>query len=341
MDQSDDASGSHHKLRVGIACNIKTEHASDAQAEFDEPETIAGIRQALLSGGFDSFTLEATTGFPEKLETEKPDIVFNIAEGVSGRSREAQVPAILDYYGIPYVGSDAAALAIALDKALTKRIVRDAGISTPPFALIRKEEVQVPEDLIYPVLVKPNAEGSSKGISDISVAADKAALQNLVARDMQSYQEDLLAESYIDGREFTVGLLGNGADVHVFEPMEVIYRKLRGAYRIYSYEVKRNYRDYISYACPPNIPEELNREMKQAAAEVFQVLGCRDFARMDFRLSKENKLYFIEANPLPGLAPGYSDYPMLAGFNGVSYNEIVCDVLRQALLRCGMKADIL
>jgi len=325
-------------LRVGIACNIKIDRTSDMQAEFDEPETVEAISSALRRGGFTPLVLEATTDFPEKLKAQQPDIVFNIAEGVSGRSREAQIPAILDYYGVPYVGSDAAALAVALDKAMTKRLAESVGVKTPPFFVVGPGNADLPEQVVYPVLLKPNAEGSSKGISDISVAEDAAQLRSRIDRDLAVYREELLAETYIDGREFTVGLLGNGSSLRVFEPMEIIYRKLRGSYRIYSFEVKRNYRDYIAYQCPPDLPAELNQRMKQAAADVFRLLGCRDFARMDFRLSPDGELYFIEANPLPGLAPGYSDYPMLAGFNGMAYDDLVCGVLQQALRRCGMRA---
>lgn len=326
------------KLRVGVACNIKTDRSSDSQAEFDEPETVEAICGAIRDGGFEAFVMDAGRDFPSGVRSGRPDIVFNIAEGSTGRSREAQIPAILDYYGVPYVGSDAAALAVALDKELTKRLAGSIGVGTPPFFLIRNGmEARAPEGVRFPILVKPNAEGSSKGVSDVSVAADQGELAAIAARDGALYG-DLLAESYIDGREFTVGILGNGAAAAAFEPMEIEYRALRGKYKVYSYEVKKNYRDYIGYECPAKLPAELNERMKEEALGIFRLLGCRDFARMDFRLSEDGELYFIEANPLPGLAPGYSDYPMLAGFNGVGYGELVRAVLGAALSRCGMEA---
>ena len=345
-------------LRVAIACNIRTDRSCDDEAEFDEPETVEAISAALKAGGFDTIILEATSGFPQKLEAASPDIVFNIAEGRSGRSREAQIPAILEYYGVPYTGSDAAALSVTLDKALTKRIVRSCGVETPPFRVIAKGEPVLTGDstgtggfdaagnspgeltdvIPFPVLVKPNAEGSSKGIPDDCVAENMPRLRALVDRIASNYKGDLLAEQYIDGREFTVGIIGNGPGVRVFEPMEIIYREMRGRYKVYSYEVKTNYRDYISYKCPPDLPPELVTRMKRNAGAIYQILGCMDFARIDFRLSNEGRVFFIEANLLPGFAPDYSDFPMLAGYNGMEYNALIREILDCALKRYGIKA---
>jgi D-alanine-D-alanine ligase len=335
MGTADAPSGGFGGLRVALACNLKTERATDSQAEFDEPETIEAILRALRSGGCEPFVLDASDDFPRRLRQTAPDIVFNIAEGVSGRGREAQIPAILDYYGVPYTGSDAAALSVALDKALTKRIAAGAGIATPEFRLIEPGSADF-GGMVFPVLLKPNAEGSSKGISDVCVAESPARLKELAAA-AQPGEGGLIAERYIDGREFTVGLLGNGGQLRVFEPMEIIYRKLRGGYRVYSYEVKRSYRDYISYKCPPELPDEALRRLKDDAAAIYRLLGCRDFARVDFRMSAEGKIYFIEINPLPGLAPGYSDYPMLAEFCGTDYDSLVCGVLGSALRRCAVR----
>jgi D-alanine-D-alanine ligase len=325
-------------LRVAIACNIKTDRASDAEAEFDEPETIEAISAALRQGGFETVVLEATAGFPQKLEAAKPDIVFNIAEGRTGRNREAQIPAILEYYDVPYTGSDAAALSVSLDKAMAKRLAQSRGIQTPRFRIITIESSEMTCDLPFPVIIKPNAEGSSKGIPDDCVAEDVSGLHRLVGQMRSNYDGDLMAEQYVDGREFTVGIIGNGPDIRIFEPMEVVYRKLRGAYKVYSYEVKKNYRDYISYKCPPDLSEELIASMKRDAEIVYKTLGCLDFARVDFRLSKDEDVFFLEANPLPGLAPGYSDFPMLANFNGIEYERLICEMLGCALKRYGMCA---
>lgn len=323
-------------LKVGIACNIKRERGTDAEAEFDEPETVTAISNALKTRGHQTVVIEATEHFPQKIEGEKPDIVFNIAEGKIGRNREAHVPAILEYYNVPYTGSDAATLSLALDKALTKQIVHNKGVQTPPYYVIKKGTLSLPAHIPYPVLVKPNAEGSSKGVTDNCVAENAASLKTLIARQMEVYKQDLLAEQYIDGREFTVGVIGNGENLHVFEPMEIVYKKLRGSYKVYSYEMKKNYREYISYECPPKLPARLIKKIKKDAEIVYTALGCFDFARMDFRLSHRGELFFLEINPLPGLAPEYSDFPMLANFNGTNYNDLVNQVLESALSRHGM-----
>ena len=325
-------------LRVAIACNIKSGCADADEAEFDEPETVEAISAALRAYGCETVILEVTAGFPQKLEAASPDIVFNIAEGRTGRSREAQIPAILEYYEVPYTGSDPSALLFSLDKAMTKRLVRSHGIETPAFQIISKEAPDLP-DFPFPVLVKPNAEGSSKCIPDDCVAEDRPHFLALVDRMAQSCAGDLLAEQYIDGREFTVGVIGNGRDIRVFEPMEIIYDKLRGLYKVYSYEVKKNFRDYISYKCPPDLPEELIAQIKSNAEVVYKALGCLDFARIDFRLLQDRHIFFIEANLLPGLAPGFSDFPMLAGYNGIDYDSLIREVLHCALKRYGMKAE--
>jgi len=326
------------RLRVGIACNIRTDNSSDLQAEFDEPETIAAICDALNAGGFEPVVLEASDGFPQKLETEKPDIVFNIAEGKVGRAREAHIPAILEYFGVPYTGSDAVALAVSLDKALTKRVVQSLGIETPVFVVIKKGSIELPDDLLYPVIIKPNAEGSGKGISDACVAANPEELGELAGKITEDYGQDIIVEQYIDGREFTVGILGNRQGCRIFEPMEVIFKEQRGLYKVYNYEVKKNFRDYVIYRCPPELPSHLKARMVRDAEAVYEALGCRDFARIDFRLSGDGIVYFIEVNPLPGLAPGYSDFPMLGEFNNISYNDLICDMLHCALKRYGMEA---
>ena len=325
------------QIRVAIACNIKTRRTTDSEAEFDEPETVAAIASALVFGGYDVSQIEATTEFLRKLEAVSPDIVFNIAEGQLGRNREAQVPAFLDYVGVPYTGSDSLTLALTLNKAMSKRLAQSYGVKTPAFRLLTPAEAHsVFSDgpgLDFPVLVKPNAEGSSKGISDDCVAMDIDYLRTLIERLLNSYKGDILLEEYIDGREFTVGILGNGENLHIFEPMEIIYRKLRGSYKVYSYEVKQNYRDYISYECPPKLAPELVFELKQSAETIYQAFSCLDYARIDFRLADDGQIYFIEANPIPGLAPDYSDFPMLAAFNGIEYDELICKMLECALER--------
>jgi D-alanine-D-alanine ligase len=195
-------------------------------------------------------------------------------------------------------------------------------------------------DLRYPVIVKPNAEGSSKGVRDACVAGDAESLRALLQKDLSVYGEPMLCEEYIAGREFTVGILGNGAEARAFPPMEIVFRRGTGLpYDVYSFDVKQNYKQFIDYRCPAPLTPDQTAEMENAALAVFRLLGCRDFTRVDFRMDAEENIYFIEMNPLPGLAPGYSDYPMLAEFCGVPYDALVLSVLRTALKRLGMEVS--
>ncbi len=330
---------------VGIVYNLKgntrgATAAVDEEAEYDSIGTVEAISSALERGGYRTVLLEAGRDLPDALAAGGIDIAFNIAEGHGGRGREAQIPAILNLYDVPFTGSDETTLCIALDKALTKRLVSQEGVLCPASAVIGGEDLSAAAGLRYPVIVKPNAEGSSKGISEVSIVESPAELAELVQRNIALYRQNMLAEEYIEGREFTVGLLGNGRSLHVFPPMEILYKQpTQGAYHVYSYGVKQDYGRYVEYRCPPELaPDQLAR-MESAARTVFEALSCRDFARADFRMDRDGNIYFIEINPLPGLAPGYSDFPILAEFSGVGYDSLVQGVLEAALSRLGMEAQ--
>lgn len=327
-------------LRVGIAYNLKKglpPEAGDMEAEYDSFGTIGAIRNVFESAGIHTELLEADSDFAQKVKSTNVDLVFNLAEGTHGRGREAQVPAILSFLGIPFSGSDETTLAVSLDKALTKRCLSTYGVRTPACLLMTSPEIPSDFPLRFPLIVKPNAEGSSKGISDLAVADDRAQLQKILTKNFRLYHEPMLVEEYIAGREFTVGVLGNGGAKTVFEPMEISARSAGGKHLIYSYQVKKDYQKYISYRCPPDISPAQSAEIKQTAARIYEALECRDFSRIDFRLSEDGTLYFIEINPLPGLAPGDSDYPMLAAFCGVDYRTLVLGVLNSALARYGFR----
>lgn len=322
---------------IGIVYNLKKGirfNSDDDEAEYDSIDTIYAIKAALETKGHHIILLEADKALPEKLKSTHIDIAFNIAEGFGGRCREAQIPAMLNFYGIGYTGSDETTLCLALDKALTKRLLASYKIRTPRYALLSPDSLIKAYRLKYPLIVKPNAEGSSKGITDASIVRSDTELHKLTSRNFEIYNEAMLAEEYIEGREFTVGIIGNGAEINVFAPMEIIYRKhTQEDFHVYSYNVKQNYKEYIDYQCPARLSARQEAEMVDISRKIYGILGCRDFARIDYRMSADNKIYFIEINPLPGLAPGYSDYPMLAGFNGVGYTELINKILDTALTR--------
>lgn len=354
------------QLKVDIVYNIKRGFRAgppDSEAEFDDLETILAIKKALETSGRRVGLIEADENFPSLIAQSSPDIVFNIAEGANGRGREAQVPAILNFLNIPFVGSDETAMCVAMDKALAKSILAARGISTPKFTVIGSEsDYDNPAPPPFPAIVKPVAEGSGKGITNASIVSSSEELAKVSGELVSRYSQAALVEEFISGREFTVGLLGNGSNTRVFTPMEVIFRenayKTRDnafssrvtaysafdnahytgndAYNIYSYDIKRNFKQYIDYACPPEVEDAVIEDLEKTALKIYRILQCRDFARIDFRMSREGRLYFIEINPIPGLAPGYSDYPMLAAYCGVDYEELICSILNSALARYGL-----
>lgn len=331
-------------LVAGLAYNLKkgiVSSAEDIEAEYDSYDTIEAIKEAFTAAGIKVELLEADANFIDRLKSTKVDIVFNIAEGISGRGREAQVPAILSFLGIPFSGSDETTLCLALDKALTKRYLSTYNIRTPAYQLVKTPDFKLDSALKFPLIIKPDSEGSSKGISDLAIVDNEEQLYGIISKNFSLYGQPMLVEEYVKGREFTVGILGNGNDMRVFEPMEICYLHKERENTIYSYNVKKNYKKYVEYRCPPLLDENTTRRMKEIAAEVYTALDCRDFSRVDFRLSEDGEIHFIEINPLPGLAPGYSDYPMLAEFCGMDYRTLVLSVLNSALKRYGMNEVVL
>ena len=339
--QGSDVPWDQGALAVGVVYNLQKGLKTtipDAEAEYDSLETVYALKSALEAGGHRVVLLEVDEALPEKLRQERIDIAFNIAEGLEGRGREAQIPAMLSFWGIPFTGSDETTLCLALDKALTKQLLISYGIRTPKYALLSEENPWPAIDLCYPGIVKPNAEGSSKGIANNNIVTSAQDLYDLAHRCIGLYQGAILAEEYIAGREFTVGLLGNGSKVRVFPPMEIIYKKsTQDHFHVYSYNVKKNYKEYITYQCPAALSVKQTNEMTEIAKKVYTSLGCRDLARIDFRMSAGGEVYFIEVNPLPGLAPAYSDYPMLAEFCGIGYTELINRILLAASQRLKIK----
>jgi len=327
-------------LVVGISYNLKkgiSSNVEDAEAEYDSYDTIEAISNVFKAHGAKVVALEADSNFVEKVKDAQVDIVFNIAEGTYGRGRESHIPAILDFLKIPFSGSDETTLCLSLDKALTKRYLSTFQIDTPAYCVVNSSDYKTDFNLKFPLIVKPNCEGSGKGITDLAVVDNEKQLNFLVESDLKNYEELVLVEEYIEGREFTVGILGNGPEMHVFEPMEICYLGSNSKNRIYSYNVKRNYKKYVEYKCPSSLDRKTAERMKNIAAKIYTALDCKDFSRIDFRLSEDGVIYFIEINPLPGLAPGYSDYPMLAEFCGMDYQTLILNILNSAIKRYGIR----
>ena len=322
-------------LRVGFTFNVKrvvpvAEGGDDTEAEYDSPKTLQAIREAIASYGHEVVDLEATSELPQRLATTPVDLVFNIAEGFKGRNREAQVPATLELLDIPYTGSDPAALSIALDKALAKKMVRQHGILTPDFVLMQSGKERLPREMRFPVIVKPVAEGSSKGVFGKSVVDNEPELRELARELAARYRQPALVESYIGGREFTVGMLGERRP-KVLPIMEVVFTG-NDPTPVYDFQSKLDWNQRVRYDAPAKLEPGQQREIERAARGVFAALGCRDVSRVDFRMDAEGRVYFLECNPLPGLTPGWSDLVMIAQAGGLDYRGLIGEILA-----CGIR----
>jgi D-alanine-D-alanine ligase len=326
------------RLKVGFAFNVKRIHPDlagdqDDEAEYDAPETLQAIREAIASHGHEVIDLEATSDLPLVLASTPVDVVFNIAEGFRGRSRESQVPALLELLDIPYTGSDPAALSVSLDKALAKRMVRTHGVPTPDYVVMSTGKERLPREMQrFPLIVKPVAEGTSKGVTAKSVVHDESELREVARELVSKYRQPALVEQYIAGREFTVGLIGERRP-RVLPAMEIVFLDEADPTPVYSFDMKQEWSKRIRYEVPARLSARESERLERAARECFSALGCRDVARVDFRMDAQGRVFFIESNPLPGLAPGWSDLVLIAQAAGISYRDLIGEILSFAIRR--------
>lgn len=314
----------------------------DTYAEWDTEETIQAVKAA-LEERHTVTPIEANEEAYQKLLAVQPEIVFNIAEGLRGPSREAQIPALLELLGIPYTGSDPLTLGICLDKSRAKEILSYYTIPTAPFVVVSSLAEFDTARALLPAVVKPLYEGSSKGILNTSVVRTQADLRREVKRVLTDYQEPALVEKFLSGREFTVALLGNSSSLQVFPIVELRLDKLpHGVNPIYSYEAKWVW-DQLEhpidmYDCPAQIDQRLEARIKEVAVNAFQALRCRDWCRIDLRLDNTGEPNILELNPLPGILPNPDDhscFPMAAQNAGLDYTRMLNAVLDAAVARYG------
>ena len=280
----------------------------------------------------------------ERLRDGRPDIVFNMSEGMHGVSREAQIPAMLDFLQIPYTGSDPLTLAICLDKARTKEILAQNQIPTPRFTTIENIQQLSNIHLTFPCIVKPLHEGSSKGIFNASVVRDRKELERQVEVVLTQYHQPALVEEFLDGREFTVAMLGNGNTTTVLPIVEIKFDSLpKNANRIYSYEAKwiwdTSDLPLDIFECPANISASLRQQIETICAQTFNVLRCRDWCRIDVRLDVKGQPHILELNPLPGILPKPEDnscFPKAARAAGINYQRLIQSVIAIAAKRYGL-----
>jgi D-alanine-D-alanine ligase len=328
------------KLKVGITYNLKKDFSQrenqpiDLLEEFDSEETIDAIREVLESDGHEVIKLGGDRGLIDRIRKGPIDIVFNIAEGLGGRNREAHIPALLEFLNIPYTGSDPLTLSLTLDKAMAKRMVMSQNIPTPRFKKIEKINDLNGLDLHYPLFIKLCYEGSSKGVRLDSKILNPRSLEEKTRSLLETYGSPLLVEEFVKGPEFTVGILGN-EDPFVLGVMQIEIKGNPPEESIYSLEIKREWEEKVRYHCPPSIDQNLLKKIEEVALRSYRALECRDVSRVDIRVGEDRTPYFLEINPLPGLSPVYGDLVIMARSMGWDYARLVKAIFHQALKRYG------
>ncbi len=320
---------------VGITYDLKDDYLSEGfskeeAAEFDRLHTIEAIDNALQQMGLKTQRIGNVKKLAAMLVAgHRWDFVFNICEGMYGIGREAQVPALLDAYNIPYVFSNVLVLSLTLHKGFTKQIIRDANIPTAPFFVVNNPDEIDLVNLPYPLFAKPVAEGTGKGIDTKSKIHDKSQLIDTCLFLLQKFKQPVLVETYLPGREFTVGIAGNGAEAKSVGIMEIHFKSPETE-QIYSFNSKDDWRNLLEYAVPePSVVEICEK----VALDAWRVLGCADGGRVDLRMDANNIPNFIEVNPLAGIDPIESDLPMLARMQGIQYQQLMEMIVHAAIKR--------
>lgn len=329
---------------MAFCCNTRVAD-DEFNVEFEPEETIDHVRNAIERAGWSFLLIEADEDCYENLRHQRPDIVFNRAEGVRGESRESHVPAFCEILGIPYVGSGVMANAIGLDKPATKIIVEHHGLKTAPFQVFATPDEPMRRGLGYPLILKPSHEGSSIGINWDNVVYGDDAFREKLREMLRTYRQPILVERFIDGREFSVGLVGNylgEEEPTVLPVLEVDFSGFPPALgRVLGQKAKSVFDDSSNYKCPARIDEALRRRLEMHAKASFRALNCLDWARMDYRLDVDGELYFLEVNMLPGIdydvvRDELSFYPMMWVAAGKTYDDMVREVIQAALRRYGI-----
>ncbi|MGC2341699.1 MAG: ATP-grasp domain-containing protein [Methyloceanibacter sp.] len=329
-------------MRIALVYDLRDDYrtlgfSEEEVAEFDNIDTIDQLDGALQALGCEIIRVGRGQVLAARLAAgERFDLVFSIAEGVKGRSREAQVPALCELFDQPYLLSDPLTSAVCHDKAVAKRLVRDAGVQMPAFMVATSDASELVGWSEFPAFVKPIAEGTGKGCESASVVHKREELAAAAAKLLKRYRQPVLVETYLPGREFTVGIVGNGKDATVLGVCEILLKEDAEA-NIYSMHNKELCEELVVYQRADDAEARLAGERALAA---YHALECRDAARIDFRSNAAAEPFFLEANPLAGLHPHHSDLPILAAQNGVPYIELIGMILDAGLARYGLARSI-
>ncbi len=328
-------------MRIGLTYDLRTEYfalgfSEEETAEFDRPETVEAIELALQALGHQTDRIGHVRALVTRLAAgDCWDLVFNIAEGMYGIGREAQVPALLDAYRIPYTFSDPLVLALSLHKGMTKRVVRAAGIPTPDFVVVHDVQELETVDLPFPMFAKPVAEGTGKGINAASKICDRDSLLTVGRSLLERFRQPVLIERFLPGREVTVGIWGTGAKAEVIGTMEILLKPTAEP-EVYSYVNKEQCDDRVEYRYPSPSEDGEVRRAEEIALAAWQALGCRDAGRIDIRSDENGQPQFLEVNPLAGLHPQHSDLPLICTARGISFQRLIERIIQSASERMAL-----
>ena len=325
-------------MKIGFTFDLRADYRAQGYddfqtAEFDRPETIDAIERVLTQLGHEVERIGSCKSLVTHLARgNRWDLVFNICEGMFGFAREAQVPAILEAYEIPYTFADALCMSICLHKALTKSVLTAAGLPTPKSHLIETVSQISEVNLKLPLFAKPVAQGTSKGVDSASRIGSFAELDTTCRGLLAQFHEPVLIEEYLPGREFTVGILGTGNKAYAVGTLEICMRD--GAdQEIYSYRNKEECESLVEYRLVRSADEAVVAKSETLALQAWRLLGGRDAGRVDLRCNAAGEPEIIEVNPLAGLHPTHSDLPMLATAVGLAYVDLIQQIIDSALAR--------
>lgn len=328
-------------MKIGLTYDLRDHYlkmgfSDEETAEFDRESTIDAIESAIKANGYDVERIGNIKDLVKALSNNKTwDIVFNICEGLYGRySREAQVPALLEAYNIPYTFSDPLVMSISLKKDMAKKIVRSAGFKTPDFFVIKNiDDITKVKNIEYPLFIKPIAEGTSKGVNDKSKVNSYDELYTNSLYLLKKYKQPIIVETFCPGREFTAGIIGTGDECQYIGALEVILKQ--GAEKnAYTYQNKEKCEELIEYSLVTD--DEINSKLSKLSTSIWKLLECRDAGRIDFMLDRDNELSFLEVNPLSGLHPTHSDLPILWTKIGKNYNDLIGFIINSVKKRIGL-----
>ncbi len=332
------------KMRVALVLNTRNDE-SEFEVEYDPPTTIELIKHGIEAAGHEYIFIEADETMLDNLQKIRPDLVFNRSEGLRGESRESHVPAILEMLEIPYVGANVLTTAVCLNKGWTKKVLSYHGILTPQFHIVSSLEEVDRITFEYPVILKPNEEGSSVGINEDNVVHNISQLKDKLASMLGEYIQEILIEQFIAGREFSVGTLGRpDGSLEVLPVVEVDFTNMPPEVgNVLGQRAKTILDDLSHYVCPANIDDTLRERLEQISLDVCKYLEVPDFARIDFRMDEKGRIFFLEINPLPGMdfdpeEQDISFFPLMAMKGEYTYDELIHRLLDSAIARYALKA---